>query len=353
MPLAWLLWQIIAGIQSVDAELTTSVVKHFAACVVCFYLGFFSLSRLERLGPFWLGLLGGFLVVLAVGWEQHLGGLEESRRYFFTYLYPKVKDVPPEFLKKMSSNRIFSTLFYPNALAGALLLMLPVTLAVVGGARQRLTRSARMFSQAVIGIGALGCLYWSGSKAGWLLILLLGLVALFRLPFGRRLKIGLAVAVVLVGFTGFVWKYAGFFEKGATSVSARFDYWRAAIQTAREKPLFGTGPGTFAIPYGKIKRPESEMTRLAHNDYLEQSSDSGIPGLVFYAFFIVGTLVWSFPTRDDWLAFGVWLGVLGWSLQGLVEFGLYIPALAWPAFALMGWLLGKSSNPIDKPEPSP
>jgi hypothetical protein len=45
---------------------------------------------------------------------------------------------------------------------------------------------------------------------------------------------------------------------------------------------------------------------------------------------------------DDWQTFTVWLGVLGWSLQGLVEFGLYIPALAWPAFAFLGWLLGRA-----------
>jgi hypothetical protein len=43
---------------------------------------------------------------------------------------------------------------------------------------------------------------------------------------------------------------------------------------------------------------------------------------------------------DDWQTFAVWLGLLGWSLQSCVEFGLYLPALAWPAFAFLGWLLG-------------
>ena len=345
---------------TVDDQLTTATLKHFVACVACFCLGFFSLSPGKSLWPFWLGLISGFLVVLAVGWEQHLGGLEESRRYFFTYLYPQHKDIPPEFLKKMSSNRIFSSLFYPNALAGALLLLVPATFAVVWQSRRRLTRSARVFLVVLIGIGAVGCLYWSGSKGGWLLMLCLGLVALLRLPFGKRLKVGLITAVLLIGLTGFFWKYASFFQKGATSVSARFDYWSAALQTTRTRPLFGTGPGTFAIPYQKIKRPESEMARLVHNDYLQQASDSGLPGFVLYALFIVGTLVRSFPKRrlqdaaeassEDWLAFSVWLGVLGWSMQGLVEFGLYIPALAWPAFALMGWLLARTSKRIDKPQ---
>jgi len=142
-------------------------------------------------------------------------------------------------------------------------------------------------------------------------------------------------------------------------VSARFDYWRAAVQTSRSHPLLGTGPGTFFIPYTAIKRPESEPARLVHNDYLEQASDSGLVGLLAYSALIVGGLVWTFKGtchaettsagagRKDWLRFSVWLGLLGWALQSLLEFGLYIPALAWPAFALLGWLVG---NPNDNQE---
>ena len=141
-----------------------------------------------------------------------------------------------------------------------------------------MTAAARWFLIGLVGMAGLACLYWSGSKGGWLLMLMLGLVALLRLPFNQRLKVVLVTGVLLVGLAGFFWRYAGFFQKGATSVSARFDYWRAAVQTAKDKPLFGTGPGTFAIAYQKIKRPESEMARLVHNDYLEQASDSGLVG---------------------------------------------------------------------------
>lgn len=363
LPLAWLLWEFIAGTQSVDADLTGVTLKHFAACVLCFYLGYFSLSRGQRLWPFWLGLLGGFLLVLAAGWEQHFGGLAESRRYFFLYVYPHLNEVPPEYLKRVSSNRIFATLFYANSLAGAVLLLLPVALAALGRLRGFLTPAARGFLIAAVGVAGLACLYWSGSKGGWLLMLLLGLLGLLRAPFSRRIKIALVSVVLLAGLAGFFLKYAGFFQKGATSVSARFDYWRAAAQTVRARPVFGTGPGTFAIAYAKIKRPESEMARLVHNDYLEQASDSGVVGFLAYGLFIVCALARSYPRSgktaatgaDDWLTFAVWLGVLGWSLQSMVEFGLYIPALAWPAFTLLGWLLGKDlSVPVPgAPRPSP
>jgi O-antigen ligase len=191
-------------------------------------------------------------------------------------------------------------------------------------------------------------------------MLLIGLAALLRVPFSLRLKITLVTGVLLVGLVGFFWRHAAFFQKGATSVSARFDYWRAAAQTAKDNPIFGTGPGTFALAYQKIKRPESEMSRLVHNDYLEQASDSGMPGLLAYALFIVTAVAWSFPKAgttaatksEDWLVFAVWLGVLGWCLQSLVEFGLYLPALAWPAFTLLGWLLGrKRLKPTQAPRP--
>ena len=284
-----------------------------------------------------------------MGLRQHLGGLEESRRYFFTYIYPGLKEVPPELFKKMSSNRIFSTLFYPNTLAGALLLLLPMVLAVVGQ-DQRLKAYLRITLFAGIGAVAMACLYWSGSKGGWLLMLLLGLVALLRMNFKRKWKVALVALILVGGLAGFAARYSHYFEKGATSLGARFDYWRAAMETVRAKPAFGTGPGTFAIAYGAVKKPEWEMSRMTHNDYLEQASDSGLPGFVTYAIAVVAILIWTGRkvVKANGVTFAVWLGVLGWALQSSMEFGLYIPALAWTAFALMGWLLGISGNQFDK-----
>jgi O-antigen ligase len=285
-------------------------------------------------------------------------------------------EVSPEYLKKLSSTRIFSTLFYPNALAGALLLFLPIILNRVWAARRQLTAGARAFLLLAIAIGALGCLFWSGSKGGWLLMLLLGLVALLQLHLPKAFKLLLLSTVVVLGLAGFFVKYATFFRKGATSVSARFDYWSAATRTAIANPIFGTGPGTFAIPYQTIKRPESEMARLAHNDYLEQASDSGFPGFLAYTTLVVGVTFYtgrrvlgSHPTEaagnpqtpPNWLLLTLWLGLLAWALQSFFEFSLYIPALAWPAFTFMGLLLGVLSmeqgaasqgKRIDKPSPA-
>ena len=69
-----------------------------------------------------------------------------------------------------------------------------------------------------------------------------------------------------------------------------------------------------------------------------------------YLIWVGGSLVFTYRKvglRQDWLKFSIWLGLLGWGLQSMVEFGLYIPALAWPAFSLLGWLLGQAANQID------
>jgi hypothetical protein len=137
--------------------------------------------------------------------------------------------------------------------------------------------------------------------------------------------------------------FSQLFCRGRHQRGRTLDYWHAAVQTTAKNPLVGTGPGTFQRPYERIKSPDAEMARLAHNDYLEQFSDSGIPGGVFYGAWISSRAcdcwkaVWK---TGNQIIFAIFIGLLGWFVQGLGEFSLYIPALAWPAFTLLGCSAG-------------
>ena len=340
LPLVWFVWQLVAATQTVDVQLTKATLLHFGASNACFYLGLFALSRVSHLIWFWNFLLLGFVWVLWTGLCQHFGGLEATRQMI--YQQPNWQQLPTEYLMRMASNRIFSTLVYPNALAGAILLLLPPSLAVFFKMTGRLTNVVRGVLVGSLAYAGLACLYWSGSKSGWLIALVLGLVGLLRLPLTRQVKLGIVVAVLAVGLTGFFVKFSGYFRKGATSVSARYDYWRAAWEITKSHPILGSGPGTFSVAYKKIKAPEAEMTRLAHNNYLEQASDSGVLGFAAFAAFVFGAAAVLYrKLGSDSIRFGVFVGVLGWALQGFVEFGLYIPAITWPAFLFLGWLLGR------------
>ncbi len=337
--LAWLGWQFLASTGSLDPELTRVVLMQFTCCAVCFFLGHLALSRVAEPRVFWLCLCLGFLGVLGMACDQHFGGLEATRKMIFES--PEATRLGPEHLARIRSNRVFSTLVYPNALAGAVLLLLPLATVQAASVAERWGTKARRSAAAAMLVLGLAVLVWSGSKAGWVLALGLGVFVLFHSGLAARWKTGLALALLVGGFVGFRLVFAEKLREGPKSMSARFDYWTAAWGGVRQAPWLGNGPGSFKKVYARVKRPESEMAQLAHNDYLQQANDSGIPGFLAYLTFTLGSLVSLYRKRSkvrSALAWAVWLGAAGWFAQGVLEFGLYIPATSWLAFALLGWL---------------
>ncbi len=343
----WYCWQWVASMDTVGPSLTRATLCQFTLCVLLFAVGLFCLSAVDRLNPLWWGLLAGFVVVLWSGMDQRFGGLDETRRMI--YEQGMLDHYPAEFLRRISTGRVFGTLFYPNAFAGLILLFAPLMLTFVHHMTCRRGNIIRGLAVGLLGYLSVGGLYWSGSKSGWLIAVGMLLAIILRLPMPRRSRWLVIATVGVLALGVFGLRFAGYFQKGATSVSARFDYWRAAAQITIVNPLTGTGPGTFQVPYAALKKPESEMARLTHNDYLQQASDSGLPGFLLYGGLLLGSLGMLYrPSQGDPLRYSAWLGLAAWALQSIVEFGLYIPAIAWPAFTILGWLLGNGMDREDR-----
>jgi hypothetical protein len=373
LPAIWFGWQIVSASWTADRALTAVTVWHFAGCLVCYFLGALLLGHKSTMRWLFVGVLAAFAFCLVRAVNQRLiefpqdrRALLEGERTGWTNFPPEVflqmkrdgfiittngVDVTnPVILAKYEKGRVHGTLVYPNALAGAVLLLWPLAMVVaVNGTLpfRPLTRWAVILLALVLGVAGL---FWTGSKSGWLIAVLLGGVWVFRMDWPRRWKAAVFLTIITAGLAVFAFRFQGYFVAGATSVGARFDYWRAAVQITGEHKLLGSGPGTFQRPYALIKSPEAEMARLTHNDYLEQFSDSGLIGGISYAAWFglllltLGRRVWGLK---DPLIFAIFAGLLGWSLHGLVEFGLYIPALAWLAFSFFGCLTKWTWNHID------
>jgi hypothetical protein len=370
LPLLWFGWQLLSATQTVDGNLTATTLWQYAGCVACYFLGALVLGR-ERV-VYWLlaGVLAAFAFCLIKGINQRLVEFPQSRQLLMKGERAGWTNIPPEMflqmkhdhviittngvdmanpaiLAKFAKGRVNGTLVYPNAFAGLILLLLPVSLVLAFSRTKRLRpliRAAVIALTVFLGVSAF---FGTGSKLGWLIAMAIGGVCLFRLQWPMRLKLAALTGVLLLGLVIFAIRFHSYFAAGATSVGARLDYWRAALKTTLNHPLFGTGPGTFQRPYERLKSPKAEMARLAHNDYLEQFSDSGIAGGVFYAAWIIlslaiiGRHAWR---SSDLMTFGLFAGLLGWFVQGLGEFSLYVPALAWTAFTLLGVLQNESGN---------
>jgi hypothetical protein len=370
--LAWLLWQGVASLQSVDPRLTAQTLPHLAGLVACFWIGF------RRIGPspcrswIWLGLaiaLGINGVRAAnqrwIEFPGDLAFLRDGDRQAWTHLKPSELEplveaglvlldggspkANPLILAKLEKARVHGTVVYPNALANLLLLLTPPLGALAWRHRHALRPRLRTVLLPLGGMGLIQTFWWTDSKAAWLVAMaVMGTAALWVLPVPRTARrVGVALVIVL-GLGGFSLRYHGYLAAGATSASARFDYWRAALQATAESPWTGSGPGTFQRVYSRLKPPEAEMTRLVHNDYLQQFSDSGIPGGLLYLAW-VGGVAWRVGTRTQamtrdrgtrphpgWDQQALALGLLAWALHGLFEFCLYVPALGWTAWTLAG-----------------
>jgi len=160
----------------------------------------------------------------------------------------------------------------------------------------------------------------------------------------QRAKVLTVLAVLFMAGTAFSLKFKNYFEQGATSLSARWTYWEAGWKSSMEHPLLGSGPGTFVRVFSLSKPEDAEMARLAHNDYLQQASDSGWIAALLYLAWIVWPLIRCRPQqglKQNPTLTVVWIGLCAWSIQNTIEFGLYIPALSWPFFLLLGWLWGR------------
>jgi len=368
LPLTWLGWQFLSATETEDADLTSATIKQFAGVVICYFLGALLFSR-ERL---WRWLLPGLLAALAFclvrGIDQHVFEYPREKQWLiegeqcgWTNLAPenvaelKVDHViirstnsdgdivNPIVLEKYKKGRVCGTLVYPNALAELILLLWPVALALAFGVTKKLKAPVRWATIALtLFLGGAG-FFWTGSKLGWLIALALAGLFLLRLDWPLKHKLAIVGVILVFGLGVFALRFHHYFATGAPSAGARYDYWRAAVQTTAENPLYGSGPGTFQRPYARLKSPSSEMARLAHNDYLEQFSDSGVVGglaftaWVVLALLLAGKKLWR---NGDQISLALFAGLLGWCVQELGEFGLYIPALAWTAFTLLGSLTG-------------
>jgi hypothetical protein len=362
LPLAWLGWQFLSATQTVDADLTAATLWQFSGCVACYFLGALLFAR-ENLSRWLLiGVLAAFTFCLVRAVNQHLFEFPQNRQMLVEGERTGWTNFPPEtvaemkneniiittngadvanpvFLDKFKKARVYGTLVYSNALAGLILLLLPVSLALAFGATKNLKPRIRLAAIALTLILGSVAFFWTGSKLGWLIGIGLPGLFLLRLHWSKKLKLAAVATVLILGVGIFAVRFHNYFAAGATSVGARFDYWRAAAQTTVAKPVFGTGPGTFQRPYAQLKSPEAEMARLTHNDYLEQFSDSGIVGGLVYAAWILlalataGKKLWRAASTAS---FAIFAGLIGWFVQGFGEFSLYVPALAWTAFTLLG-----------------
>ncbi len=143
------------------------------------------------------------------------------------------------------------------------------------------------------------------------------------------------------------------FDEQGSSLYARLLMWRTTLEMIKDKPIFGTGIGTFRMNYLEYqaqylkKNPNYLQYYLkageAHNEYLQMWAELGIIGLGLFLsiFYFIFHTVFNFYRRnkngeDRLIILSLVTGITCFMIHSLFTFALHVPVLGAIFFTIVG-----------------
>jgi hypothetical protein len=132
--------------------------------------------------------------------------------------------------------------------------------------------------------------------------------------------------------------------------SGRFHYWRAALATAADSPLLGSGAGTYELEWARRRDTPRLSVRDAHSLYLETPAELGLVGFGLLALTLSAVAVGAVrrfragaADRSVWAALLAGLAI--WYAHAAVDWDWELPAISLWVFAVGGAALAKAPGP--------
>lgn len=237
--------------------------------------------------------------------------------------------------------RVYGTLQNPNMLAEYLVLLLPLSAALLLSAR---SLWARVWWLGCSGLIVL-CLLLTFSRGAYLAALIaMGLFAVMMRPqLLLLLPVGLAGLYLVLPDT-VIARFTSIGNLGDSSTSYRVAIWMGSLSMLRDHWLLGVGPGTAAFnkvypAYGYA----AANAQHTHNLLLQLVSDGGIWALVLFLLLILAflrQLCTAFSRCGDWrtrlFPAAAVTGVLGFLAQGMTEYSFYNYRVALVFWSVLG-----------------
>ncbi|MGQ9729839.1 MAG: O-antigen ligase family protein [Candidatus Zipacnadales bacterium] len=242
--------------------------------------------------------------------------------------------------------RTFGPFYNPNILASALLMAIPMWIALFRLSRLPILRLACGWGLLLCWL----CFFATGSKGGALALagaLIVGAVLAPDPQRGnvtRRALVGVGV-VLLSGLVALLLppirvRVAETFERQVNSMMFRYYTWVGTWHMAMERPFLGFGPGSFAAAYPRFAIVGH--TSLAHQTYLQVAAETGMLGLLAFVSLIGTQLARSFHTARQLrreartLCVAAAAGMVGFCLHNAVDYSWHVTATGMAFWTLAG-----------------
>ncbi len=251
---------------------------YHVACMLCVLVIVSTVERASQLRRLAGMATLGLIITSLYAFLQRAQGVDVNPSYVDLTLN---KDLP---------GRVYSMFENPNAFGEVLVLLIPIAVGLMFGAK---SWGGRLLGLVGAGTGTLA-LIMTYSRAGWL-----GLAAaafLFVFLWKRKILPGLILlALAAIPFlpATVLNRFMTIFNMADTSTSSRFPLYEAAVRLLSDRPLQGAGLGSDAVRQAvtdlNFYHGKSPFVHC-HNIYLQVWAETGFFGLISF----LGAAFWAF-----------------------------------------------------------
>jgi O-antigen ligase len=137
-----------------------------------------------------------------------------------------------------------------------------------------------------------------------------------------------------------------------SSTDERIDWWKEAWQSFEDKPIVGTGAGSFELSHRLHRAEYTRPVTEPHNFALQTLGETGLLGfLLFVGAVTFAALAVRRQIRGDVAAVALALCLLAYFVHILIDLGYDFVAVSAPFFTLLGVLLVGPRTPVAHREP--
>ena len=279
---------------------------------ILIFLSVITLPRKEKSSIINAIIFAGCIISLLAIY-QYLFGFERLLRYMAKY------NIAYSFgTEYIARKRVFFPFVTPNALAGFLILMVPLILV------------KKIFYPLLIPIGIALLLTKS---IGAIISLFFALVAyLFIIRKMNLKKFSYLASLFLIILLIIVLRTHGPHEylKPYFSLTRRFAYWLATLNIIKAHPLIGVGLGNFNLT----------ITRYAHNLPLQIWAEIGMAGIIAFSWLVATHIKLTFQNIKDYPDRNEIAGLLSANIaflfHNLIDFTFFLPEVCFIWWVLLG-----------------
>jgi len=273
-------WAVILGVVfSLTREASIRSLVYHGSAALCVLVTVSALRSAEELKRLAAGATGCVAVSSLYAVVQRLQGIEVSSSTVDLGLA----------LNAGMPGRVYSFFDNSNAFAEVLMMLLPLTLALILCSK-RLSSKLLASGAFVLGVAALGMTY---SRASWIGFACAMAVMVFLWK-PILLPVFLALCCLAVPFLpNSIWnRILTIFVSSDSSTSSRFPLFKAGLEVIARRPLSGAGLGTAAVQrYVKLLNIYHSRAPFvhSHNIYIQVWAELGVLGFIGF----VGSILWG------------------------------------------------------------